>query len=75
MNETFEPVGSSHIARVEFETGFNPGMGTMKVVFTDGSVYDHFNVPQDKFLGIQNAASAGSYYNRQIKGRHDYAQA
>ncbi len=47
---------------------------TLRVLFTNGSEYDYFNVPADVVQDLMTAPSAGSYHNRKIKGVYSYAR-
>ncbi len=52
------PVSSSNLASV----GYEPETTTLEVEFLNGSIYQHFNVPEYVFEGLINAPSKGSYY-------------
>jgi hypothetical protein len=43
---------------------------TLTVEFHSGRVYDHPGVPYSVYLGLLQACSVGSYYNRYIRGRY-----
>lgn len=66
MTETFQPLYSSHIASATYDADDR----SLQVTFTDGQTYEYANVPRETFLGLQNARSAGEYFNRQIKSRY-----
>ena len=42
---------------------------TMTIQFHSGHTWEYRNVPQGIWEGLKAAASAGSYFHRQIKGR------
>ena len=63
--ETFQPLGSSHIASVEYDFDAQ----TMTVEFTSSDRYEYRNVPQEVFRRWQTASSAGEFFQRQVKGR------
>ena len=65
MIETFAP-SSSHLDRVDYDDIAK----TMQITFKDGRAYAYENVPQDVYLGLQNARSAGQYFQRWIKDRY-----
>lgn len=52
------PVSSSNLASV----GYEPETATLEVEFLNGSIYQHFNVPEYVFEGLMNEPSKGSYY-------------
>lgn len=66
MKETYIPK-STRIDQVEYDSDEQK----MTVTFKDGRSYEYTSVPQSMFLGIQNAASAGSYFGRNIQGRYN----
>ena len=66
--ETYQPLYSSNIERADYD----PDMGELTVEFKSGSSYVYRGVPRDTFLGLQNAKSAGEYFQRQIKNRYPY---
>jgi len=47
----------------------------LKVEFTNGAVYEYFDVPTNIFEGMRGAASKGQYLAQQIKGSYRYARA
>lgn len=60
-------LNSSAIARVEYYTPTR----TMQIWFRGGThAYDFYNVPEPVYLGLIQASSAGSYYDRYIKDRY-----
>lgn len=69
MMETFIPT-SSHLDRVDYDSETMK----MRITFKDLREYEYQGVPYEKWLGIQNARSAGAYFDRQIKGVHTYSE-
>lgn len=59
------PIESSAIA----EHGYDPDTRTMRVKLKSGKTYDHQDVPLEKYAAFTGAASAGRFYNKEIK-RH-----
>ena len=57
---------SDHIHSV----GYDNDTGTLAVQFHRGGVYHYPGVDEGTYLGLQGAASAGSFFHRQIKGRY-----
>lgn len=69
MNRT--PIAnSSNIASI----GYDPGTQTMEVEFTNGNVYQYFDVPQAVYEELMRAESAGRFLNAQVKGVYRYAR-
>ena len=59
-------VFSSAISAVGYDTQTK----RMKIVFTNGRVYDFCGVPDYVHLGLMTAASKGQYYNDFIRDRY-----
>ena len=67
--ETFIPT-SSHLDRVDYDRETQE----MTVTFKNGQPYTYSGVPNEVYLGLQHARSAGEYFVRQIKDRYSYEQ-
>lgn len=67
--ETYEPVGSSHIMQVAYDSESRE----MEIAFADGSIYVYSAVPPETFIGFREAGSAGQYFHRAVKNRFAYA--
>lgn len=65
-----QPVSSSNIA----EIGYDESRRIMEVLFTNGSTYQYFDVPQQEYEALMRAGSHGQYLNANIKGRYRYAR-
>jgi len=65
------PVGSSNIASI----GFDPPTSTLEVEFTNGRVYQYFDVPERLYQAFLSADSKGGFLAAQIKGAYRYARA
>ena len=61
---------SAAIAEVRWVPLWGPTLGIMRVTFTNGKVYGHDGVPRDVVERFRDAASAGSFYNAEIKGSY-----
>jgi len=61
---------SSNVASV----GYDHKTQTLEVEFTNGSVYQYFDVPQSVYDQLINADSVGKYLNVNIKGSYRYAR-
>lgn len=64
-----QPVQSSNLAAV----GYDPATLIMTVQFNSGRSYRYKDVPQDVYLALLNAGSAGKYFNDYIKEAFDQA--
>ncbi|MGE6696703.1 KTSC domain-containing protein [Hyphomonas sp. NPDC076900] len=49
---------------------YNAQLRRMTITFTSGSSYDYCGVPEQIYLGLISAASAGRYFNDHIDGRY-----
>lgn len=67
---TRTPVNSSNIS----EVGYDPGSSTLEVVFTNGRVYQYFDVPERLYDDLIQSSSAGQYFNREIRGFYRFAR-
>ena len=47
---------------------------TLEVEFTNGSVYQYFDVPESEYHNLISAESVGSYLSHQIKDNYRYTQ-
>ncbi len=68
MNRT--SVQSSNVASI----GYDPGTLTLEVEFTNGAVYQYFDVPEVEYQNLIGAESVGSYLNQNIKNNYRYAR-
>ncbi len=68
MNRT--AVISSNVASI----GYDANTMTLEVEFTNGSVYQYFDVPGTEYHALLNAPSVGSYLNQNVKTSYRYAQ-
>jgi hypothetical protein len=57
-------VDSSNIESV----GYDEDSSTMQLQFKNGGLYQYFDVPEDVFIGLRDAPSAGKYLAERIKG-------
>ena len=42
----------------------------LRVTFTTGGAYTYYGVPKWKYVGLVNAASAGTYFHQNIRDQH-----
>jgi hypothetical protein len=68
MNRT--PVASSNIASI----GYDPRNLTLEVEFTDGSIYQYFDVPEAVYQEFMRAGSKGKFLHANIKGSYRYVK-
>lgn len=61
-------VSSSTISALRY----SEDSGTLRVWFTNGTVYDYFKVPYEEYEHLLHAASIGGHYNDFIKNLFDY---
>ncbi len=59
-----QEVSSSNVAAV----GYDSDSSTLRVQFTNGSVYDYDGVSEEEYDSLVTADSVGSYLNSNIKG-------
>ena len=57
------PVSSSNLASV----GFDAENKILEIEFTNGSIFQYFNVPEKIYSGLLRAASHGRYFDAYIK--------
>jgi hypothetical protein len=65
-----QAVGSRNVASV----GYDEQTLTLEVEFTDGAVYQYFDVPEALFHGLIGAESCGRFLNAHIKGAYRFAK-
>lgn len=64
------PVASSNVASI----GYDPGSETLEVEFTNGSIYQYFNVPHGLNEQLMTAPSKGQFLNAYIKNAYPYSR-
>ena len=68
MCEQMINVKSSNIESV----GYDKNLKIVCVKFLNGSLYTYKGVPSSEFNNLKNAASVGSYLNRNFKNIYSY---
>ncbi|HAW57988.1 MAG TPA: KTSC domain-containing protein [Bacteroidales bacterium] len=63
-----KPVASSNIQMV----GYDESSETMRIQFTNGSVYEYKNIPLVVYNDFMQASSLGAYLNRNIRNSYPY---
>jgi KTSC domain len=61
-------VASSNVGAV----GYNAATRTMSVTFLNGSTYDYFDVDEETYDAMVNAASVGRFLHYFVKGVYAY---
>lgn len=64
------PVASSNIASI----GYDLGSETLEVEFTNGSIYQYFNVPSGLNEQLMTAPSKGQFLNTYIRNAYPYSR-
>jgi len=64
------PVASSNIASI----GYDPDSETLEVEFTNGSIYQYFNVPGGMNEQLMASASKGQFLNTYIRNAYPYSR-
>lgn len=67
---TLVPVSSSNIAAVAYDGDSQ----TLTIEFRSGGTYEFYDVPEAVYQGLLNAASHGSYFQNEIRGRYRYTR-
>lgn len=65
-----QPVASSNIASI----GYDEPSQTLEVEFTNGAVYQYYNVPQPLHEQLMHAGSKGQFLAYQIKNAYPYSR-
>lgn len=65
-----DPVASSNIASI----GYDPDSETLEVEFTNGSIYQYFNIPTGLHDQLMIAPSKGQFLNLYIKNAYPYSR-
>ena len=65
-----DPVASSNIASI----GYDPESETLEVEFTNGSIYQYFNVPFGLNEQLMVAPSKGQFLNVYIRNGYPYSR-
>lgn len=66
--------------RIEVESSnikaiwYNKDISILEIEFTNNSVYQYLEVPEDEYIGIMNADSHWKYLNSNIKPFYKYKQ-
>lgn len=64
------PVSSSSIS----EVGYDATTNTLEIMFSDGRVYQYFDVPVGAYEALMLAGSIGQHFHREIRGEYRFAR-
>jgi hypothetical protein len=64
------PVASSNIASI----GYDPDSETLEIEFSNGSIYQYFNVPSSLNEQLMVAPSKGQFLNVYIRNAYPYSR-
>lgn len=56
------------------EAGYDPNSNTLELLFSDGRVYQYFDVPPSIYADLINAPSAGRFFHESIRGSFRFAR-
>lgn len=62
------PVESSAVKSI----GYDANSRTLQIEYTDGGVYDYFDVPPEVHAAVFTADSIGTYVNQVVKNKYRY---
>lgn len=65
-----ESVASSNVASI----GYDPASETLEIEFTNGSIYQYFNVPSDLNDQLMAAPSKGQFLHVYIRNGYPYSR-
>ncbi len=65
-----DPVSSSNVAPI----GYDPANETLEIEFTNGSIYQYFNVPSELYEQLMAAPSKGQFLNTYIRNAYPYSR-
>ncbi len=65
-----QPVTSTNLS----EVGYDDERRVLEVLFSNGHVYQYFDVPMAIYQELMRAGSIGQYLNANIKGAFRYAR-
>lgn len=63
-------VASSNITSI----GYDPGSETLEIEFTNGSIYQYFNVPLGLYEQLMVAPSKGQFLNVYIRNAYPFSR-
>ena len=73
-NEAYKIAGLAHRSSNISSVGYDEGTLTLEVEFTDGSVYQYFDVPESVHEGLMQASSKGAYMHTHVRDNYQYGK-
>ena len=52
--------------------GYEAATSILELELASQEIYQYFNVPLDKYIGLMKAVSKGTFYNHNIKSAYEY---
>ena len=65
-----QSVASSNVASI----GYDDSSQTLEVEFTNGNIYQYYNIEKNLFDSLMGAGSKGQFLNTYIKNAHPYSR-
>jgi KTSC domain len=65
-----DPVGSSNLVSI----GYDEQAETLEIEFSNGSIYQYYNVPQDVYQQLMSAPSKGQFLHVYIKNAYPFSR-
>jgi hypothetical protein len=63
-------VNSSNVTSI----GYDPASATLEIEFTNGSIYQYFDVPESVHVELMGSASIGRTVNMLVKQNHRFSK-
>lgn len=63
-------VGSDNLE----EAGYDEQLRLLHIQFSNGALYEYYDVPMDVYIGLITASSAGKYFHEYVKGHYRYSR-
>ena len=57
-----------------FSIGYDPAIETLEVEYTNGSIYQYFNVPPNLYEQLMAAPSKGQFMNAYIRNGYPFSR-
>ncbi len=57
------------LSRAIMNMAYDIKSSTLEIQFTTGHVYQYYNVPYERWIGLKNSASKGRYFHKYIYGK------
>lgn len=63
-------VGSDNLE----EVGYDERLRLLHIQFSNGALYEYYDVPKDIYIGLITASSASDYFHEYVKGHYRYSR-